>query len=64
VILDQPVADHPDAWIGRSFADAPEVDQLVYVTGSGLAAGQIVPCQVVTCRDYDLIAVAVGPPRS
>lgn len=66
VILDRPVAGQKNVWIGRSFADAPDVDSVVYVTGEKnkpLAAGQIVPCEVVMSRDYDLIAVAVGKGR-
>lgn len=59
VILDAPVAEHPQAWVGRSYADAPDVDGLVYVTGEGLAAGQIVRCEVVAAQDYDLAAVAL-----
>ena len=59
VILDAPVAEHPQAWVGRSYANAPDVDGLVYVTGEGLAAGQIVRCEVVATQDYDLAAVAV-----
>lgn len=59
VILDGPVPNEPTAWIGRSYADAPDVDGLVFVTGEHLAAGQIVKCEVVATRDYDLIGVAV-----
>ncbi len=57
VLLDTPVAGEDTAWVGRSRADAPDVDSVVYVTGSGLAAGQIVRCEIVARRDYDLIAV-------
>jgi len=63
VLLDAPVPEAQDAWIGRSWADAPEVDCAVYVTGPRLAAGQIVPCEVVTTSQYDLVAAPVGPPR-
>jgi ribosomal protein S12 methylthiotransferase len=52
-----------NAWIGRSYADAPDVDGVVYVTGEGLATGQIVPCEMVASREYDLIAAACGDPR-
>ena len=60
VILDSAVAGQPHAWVGRSYADAPDVDGLVYVTGEDLSAGQIVRCEVVATQDYDLVAVAVG----
>ena len=60
VILDRPVPDAEDAWIGRSYADAPDVDGVIYVTGAGLTSGQIVPCEIVATSDYDLVAAAVG----
>ncbi|HEX5442587.1 MAG TPA: 30S ribosomal protein S12 methylthiotransferase RimO [Pirellulales bacterium] len=63
VLIDRPVPDEPQAWIGRSFADAPDVDGVVYVTGRKLRAGQIVPCEIVASQDYDLVAAAVGKPR-
>ena len=65
VIIDQEVAEQPGAWIGRSAGDAPDVDAAVFVTQTEheLAIGQIVPCEVVTFKDYDLVAVAVGEPR-
>jgi ribosomal protein S12 methylthiotransferase len=63
VIVDSAVPEENNAWVGRSHADAPDVDAVVYVTGKGLAAGQIVPCEVVATSNYDLVAVAVGKPR-
>ena len=64
VIIDQPVAEQPGAWIGRSKGDAPDVDGAVFVTQTEdeLQPGDIVPCEVVTFQNYDLIAVAVGAP--
>jgi ribosomal protein S12 methylthiotransferase len=63
VLLDQPLPDQADVWIGRTYADAPDVDALVYVTGEGLSDGQIVPCEVVAFQEYDLVAAPVGDPR-
>ena len=61
VIVDQPVPNERNVWVGRSMADAPDVDAAVYVTGGPhkLQPGRIVPCEVVTCQGYDLIAVAL-----
>ncbi|MBN2218244.1 MAG: 30S ribosomal protein S12 methylthiotransferase RimO [Pirellulales bacterium] len=59
VMIDRAVAEQPGAYVGRTAADAPEVDGLVYVTGDDLRPGQIVPCEIVTTQDYDLIGVAV-----
>ncbi len=58
VILDSPVPGEASAYIGRTYADAPEVDGAAYVSGENLSAGQIVPCEIVAARGYDLIAVA------
>lgn len=66
VILDQPVPDQKNVWLGRSVGDAPDVDGLVFVTGQKkhkLKAGDIVPTQIVAVQDYDLIGVAAGKPR-
>ncbi|HEV2970862.1 MAG TPA: 30S ribosomal protein S12 methylthiotransferase RimO [Pirellulales bacterium] len=62
VLLDRRVPDELDAWIGRAYADAPDIDGAVFVTGRKLSAGQIVPCEIVATSDYDLVAVAVGDP--
>ena len=59
VILDAPIPEQADAWVGRSQADAPDVDGLVYVTGENLQEGQIVNCEIVAAREYDLIAAAI-----
>jgi len=63
VMIDRAASDEPHAFAGRTPADAPEVDGLVYVTGEGLRPGQIVPCEIVAAREYDLIGVAIGNPR-
>jgi ribosomal protein S12 methylthiotransferase len=59
VILDHPVPGERHAWVGRSKADAPDVDGLVYVTGKRLQAGDIVPCEIVATQGYDLIGALV-----
>lgn len=63
ILIDRCIPGESDAFMGRSYADAPEVDGAVYVTGEDLEPGQIVPCEVVAAKEYDLIAVAVGEPR-
>ena len=63
VIIDKPVAGQDNVWIARSFADAPDVDALVYVTGQPrhlIKAGQIVPVEVVGHQAYDLLATSIG----
>ncbi len=63
VLLDRPVPGEKNAWIGRGYADAPDVDGVVYVSGPKLKAGKIVPCEIVATSEYDLVGVAVGKPR-
>lgn len=63
VLIDRPVPGESRAWIGRSYADAPDVDGVVYVTGKKLKPGQIVTCEIVTSEGYDLVGVAVGKGR-
>ncbi len=63
ILIDGYIADGENAYVGRSYADAPDVDGVVYVTGEGLAPGQIVACEIVAARGYDLIAAAVENPR-
>ena len=63
VLIDRAVPGESRAWIGRSYADAPDVDGVVYVTGKKIKPGQIVPCEIVACEGYDLVAAAVGKGR-
>jgi ribosomal protein S12 methylthiotransferase len=57
VIIDSYIPGQTNAYIGRSYADAPEIDGVVYVTGEKLKPGKIVACEIVTTNNYDLIAV-------
>jgi ribosomal protein S12 methylthiotransferase len=63
VLIDRAVPGEKNAWLGRSYADAPDVDGAIYVTGKRIKPGQIVECEIVATADYDLVAAAVGPGR-
>ncbi len=55
VIIDGADDQSPGGWIGRSMADAPEVDALVYVTARRpLKSGDIVRTTITGADDYDL----------
>lgn len=60
VLIDSQVPGETDAWIGRSTADAPDVDAVVYVSGKKLKTGQFVKAEIVAAQGYDLIGAAVG----
>jgi len=62
VIIDGASGERDDVWLGRTTADAPDIDCLVYLTapGTGPAApltGRILPVEVVAAAGYDLAAV-------
>ena len=62
VLLDKPVDGASNSWIGRPYADAPDVDACVFVTPSEdlqLRAGDLVECEIVSSKEYDLIGVAM-----
>jgi len=60
VLLDAAAPDQQNVWIGRTTADAPDIDSVVFVTGECLRVGQIVPCEIVSTSAYDLVAVPVA----
>ncbi|MCR4690302.1 MAG: 30S ribosomal protein S12 methylthiotransferase RimO [Lachnospiraceae bacterium] len=57
VLIEGKVADE-NAYVGRSYMDAPGIDGLVFVnTGSELMTGDIVPVKITGAYEYDLIGV-------
>jgi ribosomal protein S12 methylthiotransferase len=64
VIIDGDIPGQRNAYLGRSYADAPEVDGAVYVTGKKLTTGQIVHCEIVAAQGYDLVGVGTGEEMS
>jgi ribosomal protein S12 methylthiotransferase len=63
VIIDGPDPEVPGHALGRSYADAPDIDGLVRVKGKRLHAGDIVRVKVTGADGYDLAARAVGTGR-
>jgi ribosomal protein S12 methylthiotransferase len=55
VLIDE-ATDEEGVWIGRTYADAPEIDGVVYLHGENLQPGQMVSAEIVGFEDYDLIA--------
>ena len=48
-------------WLGRTFADAPEVDGTVRVRAEGLEPGAFVDVEITGCDEYDLDAQLLDP---
>ncbi len=67
VLIDTAAPDsRGDLWVGRTYADAPDVDGLVAVTGANLEPGDLVECSILAADGYDLIArtTATAAPRN
>ena len=67
ILVDGPAPDSAagDLWLGRSYADAPDVDGLVYVASTAVEPGDLVRCTILAADGYDLVARPEGssPPR-
>jgi len=60
VLLDSPLTDQEGVWLGRTWAEAPEIDGIVYVSGfdrpDQISPGLMLPCEIVASDGYDLVA--------
>ncbi|MBS0262162.1 MAG: 30S ribosomal protein S12 methylthiotransferase RimO [Planctomycetes bacterium] len=57
VLIDDQIDD--ETWVGRTFADAPEIDGSVFVTGQDLIPGEFLPVLIEARQDYDLVGSAI-----
>ena len=62
VLIDSPAPEKRHAWLGRSYADAPDVDGVTAVQGADLKSGDLVSCQIVAAKGYDLVGKALSAP--
>ncbi|MGI5831320.1 MAG: 30S ribosomal protein S12 methylthiotransferase RimO [Thermoguttaceae bacterium] len=61
ILVDTPVVDDDGAvaenfFIGRTYADAPDIDPVVYLTGANISVGEFCRAEIVETEDQDLIA--------
>jgi ribosomal protein S12 methylthiotransferase len=59
VIIDGPDPEVPNHAMGRSYADAPDIDGLVRVKGKNLRGGDLVRVKVTAADGYDLAGRAL-----
>jgi ribosomal protein S12 methylthiotransferase len=64
VLIDAPAPEGRHLWLGRSYADAPDVDGVTWVRGTELKTGDLVSCAIVAAEEYDLVARPVAPSSS
>ncbi len=62
-IIDGPDPEFANHFLGRTYADAPEIDCGVRVKGKNLRPGDLVAVKVAAADGYDLAGRAVGRPR-
>ena len=58
VLIDCPDPEMPGWWLGRSYADAPDIDPIVKVKAKKLNPGMLIPVNVTAAEGYDLLAKA------
>jgi ribosomal protein S12 methylthiotransferase len=64
VLIDSPAPGAENLYVGRSYADAPDVDGVTFVRGSNLEPGDLVACEIVASQGYDTVADAgTLPPK-
>jgi len=56
VLIDGPAPGGSSQWLGRTYADAPDVDGITLVTASGVGPGDLISCQITDAMGYDLYA--------
>jgi ribosomal protein S12 methylthiotransferase len=61
-IIDGPDPEFANHFLGRTTADAPDIDCAVRVKGKGLRPGDLVTVKVTAADGYDLVGRAVGKP--
>jgi ribosomal protein S12 methylthiotransferase len=62
VLIDAPAPEGKNVWVGRTYADAPDVDGLTYVRSPHLEPGDLVACEIVAAEGYDLVALPAAAP--
>lgn len=61
VLVEEPNELDESTCIGRTYADAPDVDGVVYLKGSGFKPGDIIKVKIVDTLDYDLVGIRNEP---
>ena len=62
-LIDGPDPEVPNHFLGRTAADAPEIDCAIRVKGKSLRPGDLVRVKVTAADGYDLAGRAIGQPR-
>ena len=58
VLVDAPFPEWPGLHTGRTWFQAPEIDGVTYISGSGVEPGRLVEADITETKEYDLVALA------
>ena len=56
VLIDSASPEGKNLWLGRTYADAPDVDGITWVQGPHIELGDLVTCEIVAAEEHDLVA--------
>ncbi len=59
VLIEGKHENEQEIYVGRTQADAPEIDGFIFVKGKALCPGEIVPVRVTHAYEYDLIGEVI-----
>jgi ribosomal protein S12 methylthiotransferase len=59
VLIDERSGEARDTWIGRTYADAPDIDGEVHASGKGIKAGDFCRVRITDTMEYDLVGETV-----
>ena len=59
VLIDEESEEDKGVFLGRTQYDAPEVDGMVYIRGSGLKPGDMRRVRITDTLEYDLVGKAI-----
>jgi ribosomal protein S12 methylthiotransferase len=60
VLIEGRSQENHDWFVGRTQAEAPEVDGMIMVQGKGVEIGQLIDVKITNCNAYDLEGIALG----
>ncbi len=61
-IIDGPDPEVPNHFVGRTHADAPDIDGSIRFKGKNLRPGDLIRVKVTAADGYDLAGRAIGEP--
>jgi len=55
VLVEQVHDKKSNIWLGRTYADAPDIDGITYISGKNIKKGDIISAKITGALEYDLV---------